>query len=131
MEFTTTVEVRFRDLDTMGHVNNSVYATYLEQARAKFFDEVLGTRLDRVETVLVTLTIDFRTPITDEDEVEVAVQVTDLGTSSIPMSYEISDGDRLFATAETVQVLVDSETGDPKALPEAWRTAMTQPNGGT
>ena len=43
MTFETTIGVRYRDIDAMGHVNNAVYATYLEQARVRYVDHVLGS----------------------------------------------------------------------------------------
>ena len=62
-EFQTTIPVRFRDIDAMGHVNNAVYATYLEQARADYHREIIGESLADVNTVLVSLAIDFKRPI--------------------------------------------------------------------
>lgn len=58
--FTLPIEVRFRDLDVMGHLNNAVYASYLEQARAEYFQSVLASPLDEVPTVLVHLEVDYR-----------------------------------------------------------------------
>lgn len=52
MPYTADIPVRFRDLDPMKHVNNAVYATYLEQARALFYEDVVGVALSEIETVL-------------------------------------------------------------------------------
>ena len=126
MEKTTyhvDVDVRLRDVDFMGHVNNAVYATYLEQAREAFFEEVLDVSLVEVGTVLVNLEIDYRRPIEATDNVEIILDVTELGTSSIPMEYEVRADGELAATARTVQVLVD-EDGDAKPLPAEWRNRI-------
>lgn len=125
-QYTHELQVRFRDLDTMAHVNNAVYASYLEQARVGYFREVVGERLESVSTVLARYEIDFRRPITVDDAVTVAVDAATLGSSSITLEYDVraADGDgtdRLAATASTVSVLVDPETGDAQPLPEAWR----------
>ena len=93
MPYTTEIQVRFRDFDPMRHVNNALYVTYLEQARAAFYDEVVGVPLDEVDSVTVELS------------------VGELGESSIPMEYEIRAGETRYATARTVQVYVDRETG--------------------
>ncbi|NIS30651.1 MAG: acyl-CoA thioesterase, partial [Actinobacteria bacterium] len=61
--FTVSLPVRFRDLDPMGHVNNAVYATYLEHARARYFRDVVGEALPTADTVLVHLSVDYRAPI--------------------------------------------------------------------
>lgn len=118
---TVDVDVRFRDLDAMGHVNNAVYATYLEQARVVYFEEVLEVPLYEIQSVLATLELEFRRPVTLDDDVSVAVRVPELGESSVPMEYEVrADGD-VAAVGETVQVVVDEETGESKPIPDEWR----------
>ena len=124
-EFRTTISVRFRDIDAMGHVNNAVYATYLEQARADYYREIIGESLAEVNTVLASLTIDFRRPIAPDQTVTVGLSVSELGESSIPMEYEIRREDgTVAATAETVQVAYDPETKRSSPLPTAWRDAI-------
>lgn len=124
-DFETELQVRFRDIDAMDHVNNAIYATYLEQARADYFEAVIGETLTDVDTVLVTLHIEYRAPIELGDEVTVTVTVPELGESAIPMEYEILlDDGTLAATAETVQVAYDRERGTSKPIPDAWRTAI-------
>ncbi|MXV64283.1 acyl-CoA thioesterase [Natronorubrum sp. JWXQ-INN-674] len=118
---TVATTVRLRDIDFMGHVNNAVYATFLEEARETYFRDVLGVSLVDVGTVLANLEIDYVRPIDADADVTVGVRVPELGTSSLPMEYEIrADGDRA-ATARTVQVLVDRETGESRPIPEEWR----------
>jgi acyl-CoA thioester hydrolase len=119
-EYETDLQVRFRDVDAMGHVNNAVYATYLEQARVDYYRDVLDAELDDVDTVLVTLEIDYRSEITLEDEVTVALGVRDVGESSLTLAYEVRVGDRVAATAETVQVYVDPARTGSRPLPDAW-----------
>lgn len=122
--FTTTVDVRFRDLDTMGHVNNALYATYLEEARSAYYRDVIGESLPDVDTVLAHLSIDFRAPIELQDAATVVLEIPELGESSIPMDYEIRTGDAVAATAETVQVVWDREAGGSKPIPQAWRNRI-------
>lgn len=119
--FTTAVDVRFRDLDTMGHVNNALYATYLEEARSAYYRDVIGESLPEVDTVLAHLSIDFRAPIELDETATVILTVPELGESSIPMDYEIRTDDALAATAETVQVVWDREAGVSKPIPSGWR----------
>lgn len=106
----------------MGHVNNAVYATYLEQARVEYFAEVLGRSLDTTASVLASLSIDYRAPVElDQGSVTVAVDVPELGTSSIPMEYEIRTEEEIAATADTVQVLYDAENEESRPIPSDWR----------
>lgn len=126
-EFSFTVEIplRLRDLDAMNHVNNAVYATFLEQARAAYFHEVVGRRLNEVGMAIADLSVEFERAVHfDDDAVTVGVRAADLGTSSIPLAYEVWTGEERVATAETTMVHVDRETGRPTALPDEWRTAF-------
>ena len=119
--FVAAVDVRFRDIDAMGHVNNAVYATYLEEARTAYFDEVLDASLADVDTVLANVALEFRRPIELGDVVTVAVRVPELGRSSIPMEYEVRADGEVAATGEAVQVAVDRETGESRPIPDEWR----------
>lgn len=122
--YETDVDLRLRDIDFMGHVNNAIYASYLEQARQDYFTDVVGVSLVEVDTVLANLEIDYASPIEADQTVSVALRIPELGTSSIPIAYEIrADGDRA-ATARTVQVVVDRETGRSRPIPSAWRTRI-------
>lgn len=125
-QFSSEVQVRFRDIDAMGHVNNAVYATYVEQARTEYFHRVLDTGLDAISTVLASLELSYERPILLEQSVTVTIDVPDLGRSSLPMEYEIlADGERA-ATATSVQVFLDSETGEPSPIPERFRERITE-----
>ena len=120
----TDIDVRLRDVDFMGHVNNAVYATYLEQARAGFFQDVLEVPLDQVDTVLASLELEYHRPIEAEQAVAVDLIVPELGASSIPMSYTITADGEPAATGQTVQVVVDRETGTSRSIPDAWRKRL-------
>lgn len=123
MAFETTVRVRHRDLDTNGHVNNVVFGTYLEEARDRFYRAALDGGLDRLNTVLVRLEVEFERAVSGGTAVAVELTVPDLGTTSITMAYRLRvDGERV-ASAETVQVFVD-EAGDPQPLPDALRETV-------
>lgn len=119
--YVTEVDVRFRDIDPMDHVNNAVYVTYIEQARAEYYEDVVGLTLGEADTVLAHLEVDYERPIELGDTVEVRMRTDELGTSSIPMSYELRVEGAVVATAHTVQVTFDRETGEAEPVPEAWR----------
>lgn len=118
--FSIEMQVRFRDVDAMGHVNNAVYATYLEQARTLYAREVMGVGLERINSVLAQLEISYRRPILLEERVTVTLDVPELGESSVPMEYEIRADGEVVATASTVQVFVD-DSGSARPIPERLR----------
>jgi acyl-CoA thioester hydrolase len=116
--FETTIRVRYRDLDTNGHVNNAVYGTYLEETRDRFYRDTLDAGLDELHTVLVSSAVEYERPVDPGDRVVVTLTLPDLGESSIPMAYDLRlDGGARVATGETVQVWVD-EDGGSTAIPD-------------
>ncbi|MFC6990236.1 acyl-CoA thioesterase [Haloplanus sp. GCM10025708] len=125
-EFTSELQVRFRDIDAMHHVNNAVYASYLEQARLEYYEEVIGVGLTDIDTVLVHLEIDYRRPIEMGESPTVHLHLEDIGESSNTMTYEIRTNRGVAATAETVQVFFDPETEQSKPIPGEWREKMLE-----
>lgn len=126
-EFSYEIEVtvRFRDLDPVGHVNNAVYATYLEHARTNYIEDVFGVAASEAGVVVANVSIDYRQPIETAKTVTVAMSTTDLGTSSIHMEYEIRMPDAVAATASSVIVTVD-EDGKPCPIPDRIRERITE-----
>ena len=122
------VEVRFRDCDMMGHVNNAVYLTYLEQARFAYWK---AAGLDRIEGeisyIMARIEIDYRASAAFGDVLDVALAVTGLGRASFRMAYEIrGPGGRLVATARSVQVSYDYAAGKTMPLPEAIKKRIAE-----
>ncbi len=107
------VPVRFRDVDGMGHVNNSVFSTYLEIARIAYWERldpsVRGGDLRKVTMILARAEIDFRGQISYGETVRVLTRCPRVGTKSFDLEYRVesNDGGRLYAEARTVQVAFD------------------------
>ena len=122
--FDVELPVRYRDLDTLGHVNNAVYATYLEQARTRYVDHLLGSVVTDGGMVLANLEINFRRPITlKAGSVRVECGTLETGESSFRMGYRVcGDDDSPAATGESVQVAWDG--GSFRPLPAEWREAV-------
>jgi acyl-CoA thioester hydrolase len=118
------LRVRYRDIDSLGHVNNAVYVTYLEQARVEYIREVFDATPEDPGFVVANVGVDYERAIELGETVVVALGVTDIGQSSVTMDYEIRADGTLAATAETTIVALD-ETGDPTPIPETWRERIT------
>ncbi|MCL4808241.1 MAG: acyl-CoA thioesterase [Thermoanaerobaculia bacterium] len=120
------VEVRFRDLDALGHVNNAVFLTYFEQARLAFWLAVhpgvaTGEGIDpgRIGFVVARAECDYASPVKLGERLLVGCRAGDFGTSSFAFDYRIVaagggavDAEvRLVASGRTVQVSWDWEAG--------------------
>jgi acyl-CoA thioester hydrolase len=120
------IEIRWRDQDAFGHVNNAVYLTYLEEVRDEWLERALGDSGDAWGYVTARVAIDFRRELTQEDDAIVArLWLTRIGTSSVTTREEIvTVGGELAAEAEAVLVARDTETGRSRPLSEAERAAL-------
>ena len=123
----TRVEVRFRDLDAFGHVNNAVVSSYVELARVRYLVDVLGVDpVGRMPLILAMIKIDYLSPILFGDDVRVASRVDWVGNSSIGMSHQLQAGeDRELARASSVLVTYDYDNARPMPVPADWREALT------
>jgi acyl-CoA thioester hydrolase len=123
--YVTEMDVRYRDLDTWNHVNNAVYATYLEQARIDYLDSVLADGIGSRDFVLAHLDIDFHAAVEYEDETTIALRASEIGTSSLTFEYEVRADGEVAATAHSTQVHM-GEDGAPTPLPDDWRAAIVE-----
>jgi acyl-CoA thioester hydrolase len=117
--------VRFRDLDAMGHVNNAVYLTYLEQARLTFLQGLgLVRGVGMPEMILARVEIDFRDQIGPGDEVEIGVRTARVGAKSFELEHRFEVAGRLVADARSVLVSYDYERQRSIPVPDEWRRAL-------
>ena len=123
----TRVEVRFRDIDAFGHVNNAIFATYAEHARIRYLVEVLeADPVGRMPLILGMIHIDFRSPILYTDTVEIGTRVEWIGRSSIAMAHRLAAvaDDRELARVTSVLVAYDYAAARPMPVPEDWRRRL-------
>jgi acyl-CoA thioester hydrolase len=101
----------------MGHVNNAVYSTYLEEAR-------IGVLGDLVDFILARVEIDFRSELRAGEEVEVQTRCSRIGTKSFDLEHVIEAGGRVVAEARSVLVSYDYERGESVPVPERLRARL-------
>lgn len=124
----TRLEVRFRDIDAFGHVNNAAFVTYLEQARIRYLiDNLHEETPQHLPLILASLQVDFRAPILFGQEVEIGTRVDWIGNTSFSVSHRMTAGtgpqagQRLAAEAATVLVAYAYATERPIRVPDRWR----------
>lgn len=132
--FTHRLTVRFRDCDPLGHVNNAVYLTYLEETRFAHWraEWGLGTTdpaPDIPGIILARVEIDYRAQARYGDVLEIRMRVATLGRSSFTYEYEIVDASGgLVATAKSVMVLFDYATQKPVPISDRVRAILQPPS---
>lgn len=126
------VVVRFIDVDAMGHVNNAVYLTYMEEARVALFKKLastgsLGHSLEqRFPFILAEATCRYLSPAAVSETLNVYIRVARTGSKSFDFEYLITEqqSGRPVATARTVQVAFDYATRKPIEIPPGLRETL-------
>ena len=133
----TDITVNWGDMDALGHVNHSVFATWMETARMMYFTKVGMMEIyenSNIGPILARIEVDYKFPIVYPDVVKVRTSVSRIGNSSFDMVYQISsltkEGE-VAAIGKVVGVLVDYDTGKPISIPEELRKSIVEFEGGT
>jgi len=130
-DFQATVEaqVRFRDTDALGHVNNAVYLSWMELGRMAFTDAVLP-EIDWTKTgfILAHVSIDYLEPVFLGDKVKVYMRAGKIGGKSVVLECLITKtdkkGERPAAKGTNIIVAFDYEKNTSVPIPEDWKKAM-------
>ncbi len=124
--FETTVEIRFADIDAMGHVNNAVYFSYFEQARMAYFKERVARIWDWNEDGIIVARneIDYVFPVFLNDRMVIRLWVNHFGNKSFSVCYRVVVGERLCATGKSVLVCFNHKNKATQVLPEAWKSVF-------
>lgn len=123
------IPLRWGDMDAMGHVNNTMYFRYMEQARIGWFDALIPEQEAWQDTgiVIANASCNYKRPMVYPGTVEVKLFVGPPGGSSVPTYYEMHlEGDRhLYADGAAVVVFIDTAKQKPLRIPEAIRARLT------
>lgn len=123
--FEVPIDIRFRDLDPMGHVNNAVYASYFENGRVAFFHRNFGVEDARdFPFILARLEIDYRRPVLIGDRLTLGIRVGALGTTSFTFEYRLTANGEIAAEGRSVQVAFDYGKGAKRPLDPDFRARL-------
>ena len=127
--FSVPVQIRFSDIDGYMHVNNGIFFSYLEHARAYYLYKVCNWNVMEIGTVVANINIDYRTPIHVKDKPKVFVRCVHIGNTSFVLEQVIMGENEkgesiIFAQASTTMVSVDMHTMRPVSVPEVYAAKM-------
>jgi acyl-CoA thioester hydrolase len=126
--FVVPWQVIFRDVDSFGHVNNAVYLTYFEWARAQMWFDLTGIKdiPENIGFIVARAEIDFIAQIGMEP-IEIRVRVSEMRNTSFDTVYEIrlSSG-KLAATGKVVVVLFDWNTQRKTPISDEFRQKVRE-----
>ena len=124
----TPVQIRFNDVDILGHVNNAIHQYYFDFARMQYFKQVFGKDLNwkKNSLVLVSIKVDYFSPIDIDDIIEVESRIEMLGNKSITMKQKVlsrKTGD-VKSSSWSVLVAYDVEADHAISVPEEWKNRI-------
>jgi acyl-CoA thioester hydrolase len=129
------LQIRFNDIDMLGHVNNSVYLSYFDLGKVNYFQEIMpeGVDMRHINAVIANVNCDFFSATTLDEQICVVTAVTHIGDSSFRLEQRIIDvetGD-VKCVARTVMVSIDPATGKSAPVNPAWIRAVEEFEGRT
>ncbi len=130
------IEVIFRDIDAMGHVNNAVFFTYFETARIKYLMEIMegsgrvGYEMLDLPLILVEATCSYKSQALLGEKLRLGLGVSRFGNKSFDLVYRIEGEDgRLVAEGKTVQVMYDYVARQAFPIPDNVREYVAKYQG--
>jgi acyl-CoA thioester hydrolase len=123
----TRMPIRWGDMDAYGHVNNTIYFRYMEQARVEWIEEMgVPVRPGGNGPVIINASCTFLIPMNYPGMVEVRTYVGHPGRSSVQTYVEmrIEGDERIFAEGAAKVVWMDTQTGKSVALPDHVRALL-------
>lgn len=117
---TTIVPIRWGDMDALGHVNNTVYFRYMEQARIDWLaaQQSSSQPFGREGIVIINASCTFLEPLVFPGDVEVLMYLAEPGRTSVGSFYDIRKDGRCYAEGAAKIVWIDMASGRPCPLPE-------------
>ena len=120
-----SIEVRFRDLDAFGHVNNAVVLSYVEAGRLRYLLDLdlrqSGGGWNNIPFILAHVNCDFRQPISYGQIIEVGTRTVEIKRSSLRMEHRVEADGKLAAEGYGIIVHYDYTTGESIPIPPDMR----------
>lgn len=128
----TPIQIRFKDIDKLGHVNNANHVTYFELARVDYFEALAAEniKIDWINegVILAKIEMEYKMPILLEDKIFVYTWVSKMGTKSFDMSCSIvkieNNVEIEVAKGLAIIVCFNYKTNQTILVPEKWKAVM-------
>jgi acyl-CoA thioester hydrolase len=117
--------MRWSDRDMLGHVNNVIYLTYIEEARVLLIDELRKASEGLTHYLVAHVECDYLQSVVDYPAtLDIDLWVAHVGMTSMTVDYELRRHDLVVARARNVMVATDAGSGRPRPLIEPERAVL-------
>lgn len=127
----TPIQIRFKDVDRLGHVNNANHITYFELARVEYFNNLMGDLKidwDTESLILAKMEMEYKQPILLNDKIFVYTWVSRIGSKSFDMTCSIvreaNGTETEVAKGLAIIVCYNYKTQESILIPEIWKAKM-------
>jgi acyl-CoA thioester hydrolase len=114
------INIRFKDIDLMGHVNNAVFFTYFEEGRKALYETLFNSaELNDFSFILAHISCDFLRPIKLNDSVIIQLWISETGKKKFGIKYILADKkdeSTVYAKGYSVQVFYDYKKNKTVAI---------------
>ena len=128
--YTTSIQLRFNDVDLMGHVYNGKYQEFFDLARLKYFNDVLKDLINWAHKsfIIASVKTDYLQSTFLEDKIEVVSHVTTLGEKSLEMTQQVYKNGQPepVAIGKTIMVCFDMKKRVSEIIPTEWREKLME-----
>ncbi len=125
---TTPLQLRFSDIDRLGHLNNSVYFAFFDLGKVDYFETLSGQNIELLpeDMVVASVTVDFMSPVFPHEPIEVRTSVVELGNKSFRIFQRIVnvENELVKCQATTIMSGFDMHNNCAKEIPELWKEAI-------
>lgn len=124
------LQLRFNDIDSLGHVNNSVYFTFYDLGKSRYFETVKKQSIDwrKADVVIANVNADFLSPIYSYEQIAVETCCTEIGNRSFRLLQRIvnTTTGEVKGICRTIMVGFDVEAGVSAPISDEWKDAIRQ-----
>lgn len=122
------LQIRFNDIDMLGHLNNGVYISFMDLGKATYFNDVMPDKINwkRINVVVVNINCDFYAPAYFHEQLEVMTAVASVSERSFKMEQRIvnSKTGEVKCIGHTVMAGFDVETAQSAPIAKEWIDAL-------
>ena len=122
------LQLRFNDIDLLGHVNNSVYFSFYDLGKARYFEAVKAQNIDwkKADVVVANVNADFLSPIYSGEAIAVQTATVEIGNRSFKLLQQIinTETGQVKGICRTVMVGFDITAGTAALISDDWKDAL-------
>ncbi|WP_066630141.1 acyl-CoA thioesterase [Labilibacter marinus] len=119
-----SIQIRFNDIDGLGHVNNTTLQEYFDLGRLGYFNKVFDNKVNwsKFGAIVASIKTDFIAPVFLSDSLIVKTKITSIGNKSMQLTQHVYDDKEILkATCKSVMVGFNPQNHTSMVIPEEWR----------